>query len=312
MSTTGFIALTDPDWHSFLARQSRVDEVNFWQPNGGRAFRAVEPGAPFFFKLRAPQRRIAGFGFFQRHEVLPARLAWEAFGPMNGAPTFEELLDRLRRLRSGDQSGREDFSIGCIMLASPVFFPESDWVDPPADWPVTGVQVGKRYDVTLGEGRRVFDECMARALISSSKWNVDRVHYEGPRFGSPVQVKPRLGQGLFSFAVRDAYEGACAVTREHSVPVLEAAHIMPYALGGEHRLENGLLLRSDLHKLFDAGYVTVTPDYEFRVGESLRETWQNGKTYYAMDRTKIAMPKDGLPRPDPALLHWHREKVFLG
>lgn len=312
MSTLGFIALTDPDWHGFLSRQPNVDEVNFWQPNGGRAFRAVEPGAPFFFKLRAPQRKIAGFGFFQRHEILPARLAWETFGPMNGAATFAELLDRLRRLRAPGESDRQDFTIGCIMLAAPVFFPESDWVDAPSDWPVTGVQVGKRYDVTTGEGRRVVDACMARALIANTRWNVDRAAEPQPRYGSPVQVTPRLGQGLFSFAVRDAYNGACAVTREHSVPVLEAAHIKPYALGGEHRLENGLLLRADLHKLFDAGYVTVTPDCEFRVGESLRETWQNGKTYYAMDSTRIAAPEAGHPRPDRQLLEWHRDMVFLG
>ena len=49
----------------------------------------------------------------------------------------------------------------------------------------------------------------------------------------------------------DAYERRCAVTGEKTLPVLEAAHIRPYALLGPHRVNNGLLLRSDLHKLFD-------------------------------------------------------------
>jgi putative restriction endonuclease len=48
-----------------------VDEVSFWQPHGDRAFRAIERGAPFFFKLRAPHKAIAGFGFFERYESLP-------------------------------------------------------------------------------------------------------------------------------------------------------------------------------------------------------------------------------------------------
>ena len=77
----------------------------------------------------------------------------------------------------------------------------------------------------------------------------------------------------------ETYGGACAVTHEHTGPVLEAAHIMPYARGGEHRVNNGLLLRRDLHRLYDRGYVSITPDYVFLVGESLREEFQNGRSY---------------------------------
>lgn len=57
---------------------------------------------------------------------------------------------------------------------------------------------------------------------------------------------------------------------------------MPYAWGGEHRVNNGLLLRRDLHRLYDRGYVTVTPDYVFLVGESLREEFKNGRSYYGL------------------------------
>jgi putative restriction endonuclease len=47
-----------------------LDEVNFWRP-GGQAFRALAPGEPFFFKLKAPRQGIAGFGLFARYERLP-------------------------------------------------------------------------------------------------------------------------------------------------------------------------------------------------------------------------------------------------
>jgi len=95
----GYIGLTDPDWYSFLLSHPRVDEVNFWQPHGGRTFRAINRGELFFFKLRAPQKAIAGFGFFERYESLPAWLAWDCFGEMNGAPDFESMVDRICRLR---------------------------------------------------------------------------------------------------------------------------------------------------------------------------------------------------------------------
>ena len=128
--------------------------------------------------------------------------------------------------------------------------------------------------------------------------------------GGGTEVRPRLGQGLFSLAVRDAYQGACAVTREHSLPALEAAHILPYGQGGEHRVENGLLLRSDLHRLYDRGYVTVTPDYVFRVSDRLRDEFQNGRTYYQMDGAKIAVPERELWWPNREFLEWHEREVF--
>lgn len=312
MTSTGFIALTDPDWHAFLSSQPQVDEVNFWQPHGNQRFAAIPRGHPFFFKLRAPQRAIAGFGFFERYEALPTRLAWEAFGPMNGAASFDELRERLVRLRRDDTAVRGDFTIGCIMLSAPEFFPPDLWVDPPSDWPPSGIQRGKTYDLSSGEGARVFRECLDRAGIGAGSSTGDRVAKDSPRFGDPVLLRRRRGQGLFRFDIEEAYGGACAVTREHSRPVLEAAHIKPYALGGEHRIENGLLLRADLHKLFDAGYVTVTPDYEFRVGERLREEWNNGRSYYRMHGTRVALPTAGFPPPDRELLEWHASETFLG
>src|SRR5258708_30539604 len=78
-----------------------------------------------------------------------------------------------------------------------------------------------------------------------------------PRYGPPVFTRPRLGQGSFQAAILDAYARRCAITGERVLPVLEAAHIVPYGEGGEHRVDNGLLLPRDLHALFERGYLTV-------------------------------------------------------
>jgi putative restriction endonuclease len=317
-TSSGYVALTDPEWYSYLLAQPHLDEVNFWQPHGEHRFRALSPGETFFFKLRAPIKKIAGFGFFERYESMPASYAWDCFGEVNGAPDFRAMLDRITRLRrdplasAGVAAG--DFPIGCIMIAAPVFFPRDEWVDPPTDWASSGIQQGKRYDLSVGEGNRILRECMERATGGLHYWNVDAdprlVAENFARYGAAVEVRPRLGQGLFSLAVRDAYRGACAVTGEHSRPVLEAAHILPYGQGGEHRVDNGLLLRSDLHRLYDRGYVTVTPDYVFRVSACLRDEFQNGRSYYGLDGAKIAVPERELWRPKMELLEWHRERVF--
>ncbi len=308
----GYIGLTDPDWYAYLSNHPHVDEVNFWQPHGNRAFHAIKPGEIFFFKLRAPLKGIAGFGFFERYESLPAWFAWECFGEMNGAPTFESMVDRIIRLRGDDASRLGDFQIGCIMITAPVFFLKGDWVEPPNDWATTGIQQGKRYHLHSGEGNRVFRECMERANRGNRYWNVDHVMEDIPRYGEPLLVRPRLGQGLFSLEVRDAYRGACAVTGEHSGPVLEASHIIPYGLGGKHCVDNGLLLRSDLHRLFDRGYVTVTPDYKFRVGERLRQEFNNGRSYYGLDGSRIFIPERESWRPKREYLERHQRERFKG
>ena len=93
-------------------------------------------------------------------------------------------------------------------------------------------------------------------------------------------IRPRLGQGAFRVLITDNYQRRCAVTREKTLPVLDAAHIRPYSKGGQHDVRNGLLLRRDIHSLFDRGYVTVTPEHRFEVSRQLDEDYGNGKVYY--------------------------------
>jgi putative restriction endonuclease len=76
-------------------------------------------------------------------------------------------------------------------------------------------------------------------------------------------------------------------------------------------VNNGLLLRSDLHRLFDRGYVTVTPAHRLEVSARLKEHFDNGHTYYPMHGSIVAVPKRVADHPDPELLRWHNER-FLG
>ena len=168
------------------------------------------------------------------------------------------------------------------------------WIPQPSNWSPRNLTY-QGYDLDEGEGLRIWRECrerlqMLRAQVTtfpvSSALETaleDVAEEEGDdRFGAPRLVRPRLGQGTFRVAVTDAYSRACAVTGEHSLPVLEAAHIRPYALTGPHDVSNGLLLRADLHRLFDLGYLTVTPDHALHVSDKLKVDYDNGSTYYPL------------------------------
>jgi putative restriction endonuclease len=132
----------------------------------------------------------------------------------------------------------------------------------------------------------------------------------GPRYGEPRLVQPRLGQATFRIEVLDAYGRGCAVTDEHSLPALEASHIRPYAHEEPHEIRNGLLLRADLHRLFDTGYATVTPGLRLEISARLCEDYQNGRSYYPLQGARLKVPTAAVHRPDKAFLEWHNAHVF--
>lgn len=268
----GTIAITDFGWYETLRSIPGLAEVNFWKPSTARAFRAPE-FSPFFFKLRAPRNAICGFAFFAKYSVLPDWLAWETFAEGNGTRSFGELRDRVLAIRDRIRfRGAADTpEIGCILLVQPTFFDEDDWLTAPADWPIrTQSHIG--YDLESGEGARIWAECLSRraaAPVTSDRQPAIVAGAAAPRYGAPTLVQPRLGQGTFRIAVTDAYGRACSVTNEHSLPALEASHIKSYRDEGPHLVSNGILLRADFHKLFDRGYVTISPDMRLEVSDRL-------------------------------------------
>ena len=100
---------------------------------------------------------------------------------------------------------------------------------------------------------------------------------------------------------------------ERTLPVLEAAHIKPYSESGPHLVSNGLLLRSDLHILFDEGYVTVNEDLRVEVSERIREQYENGREYYQYrGKPLLVVPGGADERPGTDFLRWHNEEKYLG
>ena len=258
-----YIGTTDFSWYSYL-RQLNPEDVNFWQPGGKTNFKVIGPGAPFLFKLRKPYNAIAGIGFFCRHTFLPVSMAWETFKNRNGCESIDDLRTMISRLRT--EWWDINPVIGCIVLTNPIFFKEEDWLEPPENWARNIVQ-GKSYTTEEMIGRELWikveqtleryrffdvaDEAKSQLLLETS---------EPSRYGNSILTKVRLGQGAFRVLITDAYSRRCSISGERTLPVLDAAHIKPYAESGPHFISNGLLLRSDLHKLFDTGYLTITND----------------------------------------------------
>jgi putative restriction endonuclease len=302
------VAVTDRDWFERLRVKPALPEVNFWAPSPSN-FRALQPGELFLFKLHAPWNYIVGGGVFLHATIMPCSLAWEAFGEANGTASLAELRQRITKYRREAADDRSDFQIGCRILTQPFFLDEKNWIPAPASFAKNVVKF-KTYPTTANDGLALWEAAQGYLLGAPSERGVSDENQA--RYGAPMLIKPRLGQGAFRILVTDTYNRRCTVTGERTLPALDAAHIRPYADGGVHEASNGLLFRRDIHSLFDAGYVTVTPDYRFEVSRRIKDEFENGRDYYALHAARIHPPPEVRRRPDRDALAWHNENRYRG
>lgn len=112
------------------------------------------------------------------------------------------------------------------------------------------------------------------------------------------EVVQRQGQAKFRKALITAYSGRCAITACPVTPLLEAAHITPYLGPDTNSITNGLLLRADLHTLWDLGLLAVAPDTE--------TVWVspqvNDPTYRVLEGANLTEPTNPDQRPSIAAL----------
>ena len=307
-----YIGVTDNTWYSFLAQKNR-DDVNFWQPGGNKVFRALPPGGPFLFKLKSPVNAIGGLGFFSSHTFLPLSMAWEVFGEGNGSSTLSQLSRMISDYRN---DGLGNPTIGCIVLTNPIFFDKSDWIGIPENWS-RNIMQGKAYSTQDRIGAELWskvENLLQNYLPVAPEKKTSQliVEEEAAGYGNPFLTRIRLGQSAFRMLVTDAYNRRCTISGEKTLPVLEAAHIKSYAESGPHVVSNSLLLRSDLHRLFDAGYLTITTDLKVEISKRIKEEFENGREYYKFHGNNISnLPNRGLDLPARNYVLWHNENVYL-
>ena len=256
-----FVGLTERDWVERVAGLAPGD-ANLWRPHQ-RRFRALEPGEPYLLKLHAPHHAIVGAGHFAAAERLPLSLAWLAFGASNGVDDPAAFHHRVARAQSG--RAVVDPLLSCVVLDRPAILDEDDWLAAPDDWRPS-VAHGKLY--RNDAARALWDEVRERL---GSRW-------------SPTAPDDEPGRGRFRLAVAEAYGRRCAVTGERAIAALDVVHLGPPSRGGPNRVENGLLLRADLARLFAHGLLWVEPDgFVVRVHPEARRASRGAAPYASLE-----------------------------
>ena len=312
-----YIGVTDYDWFDFLSNRENED-INFWQPGGKSNFRVIKEGAPFLFKLKSPYSAIAGIGFFASHSILPLDVSWNIFGERNGVESFFQFKRKITNYRNSRNPYSSNPNIGCIVLTDPIFFKKSDWIPVPNNWSKSIVQ-GKSYDTTTEIGKKLWEKVelilhqyklFERKESSKSQLILAEPEAE---YTKKYLMKVSLGQGAFRVQLTDAYHRRCSITGEKTLPVLEAAHIKPFSESGPNHIANGILLRADIHKLYDSGYLTFTNDYKVEVSHKIKEEFENGREYYRLHGHELLiLPKNSLNKPNSNYIEWHNNNIYNG
>lgn len=121
-------------------------------------------------------------------------------------------------------------------------------------------------------------------------------------------VRRRRGQREFRFKLMEKFGEICAFSGEQPPQVLEAAHINSFAQTGEHHLNGGLLLRRDIHSLFDANLISVNPDsWKIQIAPRL----QSFETYKPLDGRNLFVPEGSRPNIELVRSHFDQSlRIF--
>ena len=309
-----FVGVTDLGWYRALASHGlEHEEVNFWFPHSKVGFSALDVGQPFLFKTHVDRSaptlsdKIVGVGLYSGFARLRLSEAWALFGEANGVESHEQLRTRISKYLEGQLGVHDDPEIGCVLLNSVQLLAESRAIPAPSDFAKNIVR-GKTYDVlALDDTHSVVEAVFQHRLAAVDSGRV----LDSATFGEPALAAMRIGQQAFKAVVGEKYLHRCAVTGDKVRPVLQAAHILPVSKGGEHRVDNGLYLRSDVHTLFDAGYLGLDANYQLRVSPALRAQFGNGDWFYSREGEPVHVPSLLVDRPNRDFLDWHADEVFI-
>lgn len=121
------------------------------------------------------------------------------------------------------------------------------------------------------------------------------------------QINARRGQSKFRKELLEVYNSKCAMTATSVVEILEAAHIYPYKGYDTNVISNGIILRADIHTLFDLGLISINPvTLEIEISSKLK----GNNEYASLINKKVYLPKDIQKQPSKKVLEYHYNKVF--
>ena len=302
-------------WYDILNRQYEIlgsSIINCWRATNEQIssdLLNLAPGTMVMFISKDPlgidsTYKIVGGGFFTGFRNLKIDDAWDVYGTRNGCKNYQQFLDAVK-----EESGTLDCNINSIILSNTFFFDPKKTVNVP-DELVSNFDKDYRFVFDMHEPVAHYLHTLViharRPLVSESGKDFPGMYFMASHANS------RDEQAVFDAKVNSAYNFTCAISGSKVTPALEVAHIKPFFDSTFQSVQNGILLRADLHRLFAAGFITL--DYksvsDIRVKISKQYEAIVGKEYQSFDGKRINLPEDRDLRPLHEYILWHNDHRF--
>jgi hypothetical protein len=160
----------------------------------------------------------------------------------------------------------------------------------------------------IGGAEELIEELMENKAKDAPDWEFNPSGLEDARDRVAGEILKRRGQPSFRKKLLKIYGNRCAITGCNATEVLEACHIVPYLGPKTNHPSNGLVLRADLHTLFDLDLVTIEPEsMTVIVSPSLR-----GSEYGSLEGIELRKPVNRAFAPAPAAFEERRKRAAWG
>jgi putative restriction endonuclease len=266
-------------------------EINFWTPTPWNVSRLAS-GDKLYFMLKSPIRKIGGYGQFVEYKNMSVNDAWNKYGFKNGCTSKQELIERLDKYKasnSSDERSVTDSEIGCIVLTNAVYYDDDKFLD------LDNYEIDfSRFIVKI----KYYNENDPLEIATQSTLKeFELLPTSIEKLKKSRLVTERKGQGNFRAIITTAYSNKCCITSETTPELLEAAHIQPYFDENSNHVKNGLLLRVDLHKLYDNGLLYIDESFKIHISPEVKSEF-----YRKLNGTTIRLPENNNLHPSKEAL----------
>ncbi len=296
------ISPTDNNWFSNLKKEKVVDDINFWTPTPWNL--KFNEGDRWYFMLKSPIRKIGGGGYIKEYHNLTVEQAWNKYGIKNGFYSKDDFIRSLGKHKSKNSLNKNELEgstiIGCIILYGAVFLNDDQYIDLEDYKEISFSPNIVKYKKFNDDEDFILEKVLKGEIYNSdSEFKPVDPHTKKSKVIS--ENSRRDGQSEFKAALVEVYSGKCCITGESTPELLEAAHIQPYLSKKSNHLQNGLLLRTDIHKLFDKNLLYIDQGYRVHIS-----SFVNSGYYQELDGKVVSMPNHNKYYPSLSALELKR------
>jgi len=302
MLVIGALGSTSPEWLDFH-QQYNLQIANFWQPTP-RNPRNIRFGDRWYF-CRRNAGQIDGYGTFIAWRSMRIIDAWNMYAQGNGVENLANFIDAVNQA-SANNDHTEESIIGCIELQDLAYFQDPVIIQHANIRPLNS---SFRYILETDPIEDFF-------IAENRDWEAPDIPFNPCDLNEarPFEmrnIRIRRNQANFRNALLAVYGANCAISGPQPKEVLDAAHIQPYVNASSNHRENGLLLRADLHRLFDRGVMTIDEELIVRFCDAFIDQNCSYKPFNG-NRLVFSDDDDIATRPSQAALEYHRTQRFVG